>query len=168
MASIAIPIPGALPVPSKKNKFLTFLDAAGHDFKVGLDHLLPIASAVGNGISVVNPVLGGLIQTSVATVISIEQKFAAMGQQSGTGEQKGAQALAILYPSFQSLFAQLGVKVNTTQVGNYIAAIVAALNAFPPIPALPPAPVATAQSVQTAQPVAAQDSATAAEANAVG
>ena len=125
------------------NKFVSFLEAIGKDFKKGLDYIIPIASAASVGISVVNPALGGLIQTSLATVISVEQKFAAAGAQTGTGAQKLSDAVTILYPAFESTFKQYGVSIDKTHVETYVNALVAALNAFPHIPtapAVPPAP----------------------------
>lgn len=119
------------------NKFVTFLTKVGQDFKKGLDFILPFAQAASVGIAVVNPALGGLLQTSIATVIGIEQKFAAMGQQSGTGTQKLAEAVTTLYPAFESIFGLYGVKIDNTHVEQFINAVVAALNAFPPLPAAP-------------------------------
>lgn len=126
------------------NKFVTFLQTIGADFKKALSYVLPIAQAASVGISVINPALGGLIQTSIGTIISVEQKFAAAGQQSGTGPQKLADALTILYPAFESTFAQYGVNIDQSHVENYINAIVAALNAFPALPATAPKPPAAA------------------------
>ena len=117
------------------NKFVSFLQAVGKDFKKGLEYILPFAEAASVGISVVNPALGGLIQTSIATVIGVEQKFAAMGEQDGTGSKKLSDSITILYPAFESIFKQYGVDIDKSHVENYINAIVAALNAFPPLPA---------------------------------
>lgn len=113
------------------NKFISFLKHVGRDFKKGLGVVLPIADAVATGLSVVNPALGGLLHTSILTVMSVEQKFTAEGQQDGSGPQKLAEAVNILYPAFKTSFAQYGVQVDTNHVENYINAIVAALNAFP-------------------------------------
>jgi len=137
------------------NKFVSFLQAVGKDFKKGLEYILPFAEAASVGISVVNPALGGLIQTSIATVIGVEQKFAAAQQQDGTGAQKLSDSLTILYPAFESIFKQYGVEIDKSHVENYINAIVAALNAFPPLPAtaLPAAPVKTMAAVAAAEPV---------------
>lgn len=139
------------------NKFISFLAAVGHDIEKGLSYILPIAQAATTGISVINPALGGLIQTSIATVINVEQKFAAANAQSGTGAQKLSDALTILYPAFESQFAQYGVKIDSSHVENYINALVAALNAFPPLPAV--APAKPAVSVTTTQPDPAAQSA---------
>jgi len=140
------------------NKFVSFLEAVGKDFKKGLGYILPFAEAASVGISAVNPALGGLIQTSVATVIGVEQKFAAMGAQNGTGAQKLSDSITILYPAFESIFKQYGVDIDKSHVENYINAIVAALNAFPPLPAsaqpdLPAPPPVTATASVAFAPV---------------
>jgi hypothetical protein len=117
------------------NKFESFLSAVGRDFKKGLDVILPIASAAAAGLTVVNPALGGILTTSIGVVIATEQKFAAMGQQNGTGSQKLAESVSLLYPAFEQIFSQYGVSLDKSHVETYVNAIVAALNAFPAIPA---------------------------------
>jgi hypothetical protein len=119
--------------------FISFLKSVGSAFKKGLPVVLKAAQIADVGISVVNPALGGIINTSIATVLGVEQKFAAMGQQSGTGPQKLSEAVTILYPAFEQIFGQYGVKIENSHVENYINAIVAALNAFPALPAQPAA-----------------------------
>lgn len=141
------------------NKFESFLSAAGKDIKKGVDFFLPLASVAATGISVLNPALGGIINTSIGVVIATEKQFAGVA---GSGSQKLAQTVTILYPAFEQLFAQAGVKIDSSQVEAYINAIVAALNAFPAIPApgaggipIPPvAAQAAAKPVVVAQPVA--------------
>lgn len=134
------------------NGFVSFLKSVGSAFKKGLPIVIKAAQIADVGISIVNPALGGIINTSIATVLNVEQKFAAMGQQSGTGPQKLAEAVNILYPAFEQVFSQYGVQIDNTHVETYLNAIVAALNAFPALPAPTPAQVTTA--VINAIPVA--------------
>jgi len=119
------------------NKFLTFLQKVGQDFEKGLTFVLPVAQAAAGVVAVGNPALGAIINTSIGVVLNVEQKFAAMKQQAGTGTQKAAEALTILYPAFEQIFGQYGVKIDSGMVENYIDAIVAALNAFPALPSAP-------------------------------
>lgn len=119
------------------NKFVTFLQKVGQDFEKGLTFVLPVAQAAAGVVAVGNPALGAIINTSIGVVLNVEQKFAAMKQQAGTGTQKAAEALTILYPAFEQIFGQYGVKIDSGMVENYIDAIVAALNAFPALPAAP-------------------------------
>jgi hypothetical protein len=112
--------------------FVSFLDKIGHDFKKGIDVVLPFAAAASVGISVANPALGALVQTGIAVIAQTEQKFTAIGQQSGSGEQKLAESTQVLAPIALALLQANGVKDATVaHVQNFINALVAALNAFP-------------------------------------
>jgi hypothetical protein len=134
------------PVKEKimSNAFVSFLKAVGNGFKKGLPVVLGIAKVADVGISIVNPALGGLIATSISTVMSVEQKFAAIGA-TGAGPQKLAESVQILYPAFEQIFGQYGVQIDNSHVENYVNAIVAALNAFPAIP-VNSTPVAAAKA----------------------
>jgi hypothetical protein len=83
--------------------------------------LFPAQAAVIGG--VVN--MTGLIQQAVATV---EQKFAAQGSPTGTGEQKLAQVLAIVTPVVTETLAAAGLPTDTTYITNVVNAVVAILN----------------------------------------
>jgi hypothetical protein len=135
--------------------FISFLKAVGNDFKKGLPVAIRIAQVADVGISVVNPALGGIIGTSIQTVLNVEQKAQAIAAQGATvtGPQKLAEAVNTLYPAFEQIFGQYGVKIDNTHVEAYVNAIVAALNAFPALPTPAPAPVKTA-TPPAAAPVA--------------
>lgn len=120
------------------NKFVTFLEDIGKDFKNGLIKLEPflikgiaIAEAAEAPITAINPLVGAIFQTVVGTVSSIEQKFAAMGTQTGTGAQKLAEAVQILAPVLGQALTAAGHAADLTTVQNYINAVVAFLNAIP-------------------------------------
>jgi hypothetical protein len=115
--------------------FTSFLKSAGHFFKEGLDYALPFAKAATTAISIVNPALGALLQTSIATVVSVEQKFTSAGKQDSSGPQKLAEAVTILEPVVVSQFAQYGVQLDTAGVQKYINAVVGLLNVLPTMPA---------------------------------
>lgn len=132
------------------NKFVTFLEDVGHDFKVGLGKLDPfIKEAVVLGteaeseVSSLDPALGAIFKLVVATVSSIEQKFAAMGQQTGTGIQKAAEATTILEPVIAQVFSAAGKASDIATIEKYIKGVVDFLNAIPAagtaIPATPKA-----------------------------
>lgn len=131
------------------NKFVTFLDTVGHDFKVGLQKLDPwvregivLATAAETEVSALDPAIGVIFRTVVATVSSIEQKFAAMGQQAGTGVKKLAEATTILQPVVAQAFAAAGKVADLATVQNYISAVVGFLNAIPASVTAAPAPPA--------------------------
>ena len=120
------------------NKFVTFLQAIGKDFKIGLTKLDPwikqgiaLATDAEVEVSALDPAIGVIFKTVVATVSSIEQKFAAMGQQTGSGVQKLAEATTILQPIIGQAFAAAGKASDVGTVQNYISAVVNFLNSIP-------------------------------------
>ena len=66
-----------------------------------------------------------LIQNAV---LLVEQKYAASGAQSGTGQQKLAEVLLLAGPAVTSLLTQAGLAPSTTYVQNLVNAVVAILN----------------------------------------
>lgn len=120
------------------NTFITFLEDVGHDFKVGLQKLDPIlkkgiqiAIAEEDTISAIDPAIGAIFRTTVGVVASIEQKFAAMGQQTGTGVKKLAESFTILEPVIAQAFAAAGKASDGATVSNYISKVADFLNAIP-------------------------------------
>lgn len=120
------------------NSFVSLMDKIGHDIKVvwaDVVKYLPAASAIASLIfpaqaaaiaGVVNSV--DLIQQAVATV---EQKFAAAGNPTGTGPEKLAQVLSIVTPTVTQLLAAEGLNYNTTQITNIVNIVVGILNINP-------------------------------------
>lgn len=106
------------------SKFITFLETVGKDFNSGIEKALPYAQVAVPFVAAANPAAGALLQTSIGVVVAVEQKFAALNQQSGSGAQKSAQALQILEPYILSAF---GTK-DAAVAQNYINAVVAMLN----------------------------------------
>lgn len=117
------------------SKLTSIMDKIGHDVKViwgDVEKYLPEVSALAAVIfpgeagaiaGVVNSV--GLIQQAVATV---EAKFAATGDPTGTGPQKLAQVLAIVTPSVTQLLSSAKIEANTAQITSIVNAVVAVLN----------------------------------------
>ena len=120
------------------NRFITFLETIGKDFENGLAKIAPwiekgvaLAQAEAPKIAALDPALGAVFGTVVATVSSIEQKFTAMNKQTGSGPQKLAEAVTILQPVVSQAFAAAGKASDTPTVTNYINAVVGFLNAIP-------------------------------------
>lgn len=112
--------------------FMSFLDAIGHDFKVGLNEILPFASGAGEvAVQIFAPALGPLFNATVATVSQVEQKFAALGQQTGSGAQKLSEATTIIGPLISQALTDAGKTGDMASVQKYINAVVAILNATP-------------------------------------
>lgn len=119
------------------NEFVSIMTKIGQDIKKAWSDVVPYLPSVealatlifpgsGTVAGVVNSV--GLIQQAVATV---EQKFAAQGEPTGTGPQKLAQVLAIVSPTVTALLAAEKINVNQTQITNIVNAVVAVLNVQP-------------------------------------
>lgn len=116
------------------NEFITVMEKIGHDIKVvwgDVVKYLPAAESLATLLfpasatvpAVINSV--NLIQQAVATV---EQKFAAAGEPTGTGAQKLAQVTAIVGPTVVQLLQSEKININATQLTNIINAVVAVLN----------------------------------------
>jgi hypothetical protein len=117
------------------NKFESFLATAGKDFAKGLTVVMPFAQAAGQAVTLINPEYGALIQTTVATVIATEQKFAAAGQQSQSGTHKLLDVVTILEPVVLQILKGYGIEADNSHVVNYVNAVVGLLNNLPAIPA---------------------------------
>lgn len=113
------------------SKFVTLLEDAGKDLEKGIAKVIPIAEEAEPILSALDPALGGVFTTVVGIVTQTEQKFAALGQQSGTGTAKLADALAIASPVVTQAFAAAGKPSDGTTVTNYINSVVNLLNNIP-------------------------------------
>ena len=114
------------------NKFVSFLEAVGRDFKKGLDYILPIAETAGQAaVTFFAPELGPLWKTTVTAVMMAEQSFTALGKQTGTGEQKAAAALGIVGPLISQAYADAGKPNGDAEIRKYLDAVVTILNAWP-------------------------------------
>src|SRR5208282_3031646 len=102
-------------------KFITFLEAIGKDIEHGLamiqpavEKVLGLAQSAEVYVTALDPAIGPLFTTVVGTVSGIEQKFAAMGKQTGTGVQKLQEATTILQPVIAQAFAAAGKHSDAT------------------------------------------------------
>lgn len=119
------------------NKFISFLETVGRDFKKGLSFILPWAQGAGEvAISLFAPALGPLFNQTVNAIVTAEQAAAAIGKQNGTGAQKLAQVVALMGPLIGQALADVGKANDAAAVQAYINAVVTILNAAP-APAAP-------------------------------
>ena len=107
--------------------FKSVLQKIGEDF----EKVLPWLEKGGQVLAVFDPSLGALFNTTVNIVGTVEQKYAALGQQSGTGTAKLADALQIGLPVIAQGLKLAGKSSTTADVTNYVNAVVAVLNAAP-------------------------------------
>ena len=119
------------PKPSEGKKILTFLDHVGQDIEKGFDKAAPIVQDAEPYINLVFPGFGPLFSSTANEVISTEQKFAAIGQQSGTGAQKLSSVLSVIQPIAAQLFSAAKLPSDATTVTNWVNGVVALLNGIP-------------------------------------
>ncbi len=127
------------PLPEKPGKlaaFEGFLKKAGHIAGVVLTdivrYLIPVASVVALADPAVAPAVEAFtasVKLVQATVISVQQKWAAGGTSANT--QKLADVLEIVELPVVTMFAQAGLQVDTAYVTNLVNGVVAILNAQP-------------------------------------
>jgi len=145
--------------------FKSFLSSVGEAFQDGIEWIvshgptiisdaqkaeqlaMPVLTLALPGVA---PAIAAVSQTIFAAVLSVEQKFAAMGKQTGTGTQKLAEVLAIIGPTAEKTLAEFGLPTDNTTVTAWVNSIVGFLNGLPavtqpatkPTTGVPPAPPA--------------------------
>jgi hypothetical protein len=107
--------------------FKSVLQKIGEDFLKALPWVEKGASIV----TLFDPALGTLFNTTVNIVATVEQKWAALGKQSGSGVQKLADAIQIGEPVIAQGLKLAGKDSSTAAVTNYINGVVTVLNAVP-------------------------------------
>lgn len=124
-------------------KVLTFLQHVGQDIEHGFATAAPIIQDAEPYLNVVFPGFGPLFSTIANEAISVEQKFAVIGKQTGTGEQKAAAVLAVIEPVAQQVLTTAKLPSDQETITRLINGVVALLNG---LPAPAPAVAATAGS----------------------
>jgi hypothetical protein len=108
------------------NKFVTFLQKVGRDLETDFNKILPYTPLLD-----LIPGAAPIVTAVTGTIITVEQKFTAMGKQSGTGSQKLAQVIAIIGPAVAQMLGTAGKPADEATVTKYINDIVAVLNDVP-------------------------------------
>ena len=132
------------------NKAFTFLEHVGQEFKAGavdvakaFAKVAPIIQEAEPYVNVTFPGFGPLFAATVNEVVSTEQKFAAIGQQTGSGKDKLASVLAVIQPVAAQIFAQAKLPNDEATITNWINGVVGLLKG---VPAPTSAPAAAAQA----------------------
>jgi hypothetical protein len=95
------------------------------------DKALPWIQRGGEVISIFDPALGAVFNTTASIVGLVEQKYAALGKASGTGASKLADALQIGEPVIAQALKLAGAASDTAAVTAKINAVVNVLNTMP-------------------------------------
>lgn len=126
------------------NKFVSILEAIGKDFEKGLLFVIRFLPPVESLAALLFPAAVAPLTVAEATagllqnaIVVVEQRYAASGVQTGTGQQKAAEVLALAGqavttlladPTAQKELAAAGITVNDAYIQNLVAAIVGFLN----------------------------------------
>ena len=118
--------------------FISVLETVGKDFAKGLQFALTYALPIERLVSLLFPSTGPtmaavadattLVQNAV---LLVEQKYAASGVQSGTGEQKLAEVQLLAGNAVSSLLGKAGIPASSDYISKLISAVVAILNVQP-------------------------------------
>jgi hypothetical protein len=117
------------------NKFVSVMEAIAKGFEKGLTFAVQYAVPVEKLVALLFP--GVAPEATVAAdattliqnaVLLVEQKYAASGQQSGTGAQKLAEVLTLTQQAVTGLLAQMGITADTSYIASLVSAVVAILN----------------------------------------
>ena len=107
------------------NKFVGFLEAVGRDIKKELPWVVKVAEV---GVAGFFPGASPLFNQVANSVLTAEQNFAAIGQQSGTGTAKAAAVTTVAGNLIQSFLTESGSKLT---VAGYVDTVVNMLNTTP-------------------------------------
>jgi hypothetical protein len=112
------------------NKLETFLSAAGKDVEAVFSDIFTPSNvtAAETLVGKLFPGAGTVFNLIANTAISVEQKFVALGKQSGTGAQKLASVIAIVGSTVTSLLSTNGVTVILADVVNAVVAFLNSIN----------------------------------------
>lgn len=115
--------------------FTAVLDTIGKDFAKGLKWATTYAVPAEKLVALLFPAAAPAATTLAnATtliqnaVLEVEQKFAASGQQSGTGTQKLAEVMTLAGDAVSSLLTQAGIETSAAYVQSLVSAVVGILN----------------------------------------
>lgn len=116
--------------------FVGVLEAIGKGFEKGLkwavEYAVPVEKLVALLFPAAAPAMNGVIDATELiqnAVLTVEQKYAAAGVQSGTGAQKLSDVMLLAEQAVTSLLTQAGIAVNSAYVANLVSAVVGVLNA---------------------------------------
>ena len=115
--------------------FVSVLEAVGKGFKKGLKWALSYGVPVERLVALLFPAAAPAVaEIASATsliqnaVLAVEQKYAASGAQSGSGEQKLAEVMLLTEQAVASLLTKAGLKADTSYIEGLVSAVVAILN----------------------------------------
>lgn len=122
------------------NKFVSWLENAGKDIEKDFTIAEPYVEGMGEAaVSAFLPGAAPAINSTINTIIATEQKYAALGKQTGTGASKLQDVLGISGPVIANFLKQAGQPNDATSVTNVINSLVTIMNLMPSPVAAPAA-----------------------------
>ena len=117
------------------SKFVSVMETIGNDVKVAWSDVVKYLPAAAKLAELIFPAQTALIGTAINSVdliqqavATVEQKFAAAGNPTGTGAQKLAQVLSIVSPTVTELLTSEKIPVDSAYITDIVNAVVAILN----------------------------------------
>jgi hypothetical protein len=115
--------------------FISVLEEIGKGFQKGLQwavtYSIPaekIAGLLFPGIAPATTAIADATALVQNAVMIVEQKFAAAGNQSGTGTQKLAEVILLAGPAVTQLLAQANIPASAAYIQSLVSAVVSILN----------------------------------------
>jgi hypothetical protein len=115
--------------------FLSVLEAIGKEFEKGLEwavkYAVPVERLIGLLFPQAAPASNAVADATTliqGAVLLVEQKYAASGAQSGTGEQKLAEVMILAGAAVISLLQEAGISASSNYVESLVSAVVGVLN----------------------------------------
>ena len=117
------------------NEFVSVMETIGKDVKSLWADVVKYLPAAAKLAELIFPAQTAVIASAVNSVdliqqavVTVEQKFAAAGNPTGTGTQKLAQVLSIVSPTVTQLLSSEKVPVDSAYITDIVNAVVAILN----------------------------------------
>jgi len=120
--------------------FISWLETEGKKIEKDFAIAEPYVQGVGEAaVSAFLPGAAPAINSTINTIIATEQKYAALGKQTGTGAQKLQDVLGISGPVIANFLKQAGKPNDATSVTNVVNSLVTIMNLMPPTVVAPAA-----------------------------
>jgi hypothetical protein len=117
------------------SKFVSVMELIGNDVKIAWSEVVKYLPAAAKLAELIFPAQTAVIGSAINSVdliqqavVTVEQKFAAAGNATGTGAQKLAQVLSIVSPTVTQLLSEEKIPVNSAYISDIVNAVVAILN----------------------------------------
>jgi hypothetical protein len=117
------------------NEFVSVMETIGKDVKALWADVVKYLPAAAKLAELIFPAQTAVIASAVNSVdliqqavVTVEQKFAATGNLTGTGVQKLAQVLSIVSPTVTELLSAEKIPVDQAYIADIVNAVVAILN----------------------------------------